>query len=344
MDQLTAHLDRGWDLAHRGDSEGATLSARRALELDQQSAEAYNLLGYAAAVNGDFETALDHYRHALGLDDSYLEAMLNAAEIYIHPLADHPAALALCNQALELVETEAELVDTLLLKFDALLSQGNLDEAKAVCLLFPGGPFENSAHAFLVGRALYEIGDLDAARPLIEEAAKAAPQNADAFYYLGLLRDEAEDVDGATEAFLQARALDLEHGPPPWALSRQAFEMTVKRAVASLSDELRVFLREDEVYIAETPGAEVVVDGVDPRAFLLLDAQQTEFSQNDIATPIEPVRARLFVYQRNIERVAGQVDLIERELRVALERELRVHFVEGDMAPPPMPRSNDKLN
>jgi hypothetical protein len=105
-----------------------------------------------------------------------------------------------------------------------------------------------------------------------------------------------------------------------------------------------VFLREDEVYVAETPGAEVVVDGVDPRAFLLLDAQQTEFSQNDIATPIEPVRARLFVYQRNIERVAGQVDLIERELRTALERELRAHFVEGDIAPPPPPRNNDQLN
>src|SRR5689334_22591801 len=106
MDQLTAHLDRGWDLAHRGDSEGAATSARRALDLDQGSAEAYNLLGYAAAVQGDYESALEHYRQALTLDDTYLEAMLNLTEVYIHPLGDFPSALALCDQALELVETE----------------------------------------------------------------------------------------------------------------------------------------------------------------------------------------------------------------------------------------------
>jgi tetratricopeptide (TPR) repeat protein len=344
MDQLTAHLDRGWDLAHRGDSEGAATSARRALDLDQGSAEAYNLLGYAAAVQGDYESALEHYRQALALDDTYLEAMLNLTEVYIHPLGDFPSALALCNQALELVETEGELVDTLLLKFDALLAKGDMDEARIVCLQFPRGPFENKAHAFLVGRALYEIGDVPAAKPLIEDAVKGTPPNPDAFYYLGLIRDEGDDRAGATEAFLRSRELDLEQGAPPWALSRGAFEGAVRRAIANISAELRVFLREEEIYIAEAPGPEVVVDGVDPRALLLLDAQQTEFSANDLVTPIEPVRARLFVYQRNIERVAGQVDLIEREVHTALERELRIHFVEGDIAPPPMTRNNDKLN
>ncbi|HTM43905.1 MAG TPA: UDP-N-acetylglucosamine-peptide N-acetylglucosaminyltransferase, partial [Polyangiaceae bacterium] len=166
----------------------------------------------------------------------------------------------------------------------------------------------------------------------------------DAFYYLGLIRDEGDDRAGATEAFLRSRELDLEQGAPPWALSRGAFEGAVRRAIANISAELRVFLREEEIYIAEAPGPEVVVDGVDPRALLLLDAQQTEFSANDLVTPIEPVRARLFVYQRNIERVAGQVDLIERDVHTALERELRIHFVEGDIAPPPMTRNNDKLN
>lgn len=344
MDQLTAHLDRGWDLVHRGDSDGAALSARRALELDQQSAEAYNLLGYASATRGDYDAALDHYRQAITLDEGYLEAILNSVEIYIHPLGDLQTALNLCDQALELVETEAELVDTLLLKFDALLAKGDLDEARNVCLQFPRGPFEHKGHAFLVGRALYEIGDVEGATPLIEEAIKANPPIADAFYYLGLIRDEADDPEAATAAFLRSRSLDLEQGPPPWSLSVATFELAVRRAIAGLSTELRVFLREDEIYIAEVPGAEVVVDGVDPRALLLLDAQQTEFSSNDLATPIEPVRARLFVYQRNIERVAGQVDQIEREIHSALERELRAHFVEGEIGHPGPPRNSDKLN
>ena len=68
MDQFSAHLDRGWDLVQRGDPRGAELSARRALEIDSQSPEAYNLLGYVAALQGEFEEAIEHYRQAIALD------------------------------------------------------------------------------------------------------------------------------------------------------------------------------------------------------------------------------------------------------------------------------------
>jgi hypothetical protein len=45
--------------------------------------------------------------------------------------------------------------------------------------------------------------------------------------------------------------------------------------------------------------------------------------------------ARVFVYQRNVERVAGAVDLVEAELRAALEREIRLTFIEPEAARPP---------
>src|SRR6187431_1442225 len=115
MDQFSAHLDRGWDLVQRGDPRGAEVSARRALEIDSQSPEAYNLLGYVAALKGEFEEAIDHYRQAIALDDTY-----------------------------------DEVVDALLLKFDALLGKGEVDQASAVSERFPPGPFENPNHVFLV--------------------------------------------------------------------------------------------------------------------------------------------------------------------------------------------------
>ncbi len=313
MDQFSAHLDRGWDLVQRGDSRGAELSARRALELDNQSPEAHNLLGYVAALQGEFEEAIESYKEAIALDDTYLEAMLNAAEVYIHPLGEFDEALHMCDMALGLAENDDELVDALLLKFDALLGKGELDEAKALCTRFPAGPFENPNHTFLVGRALYETGDVERAAPLIEESVKKHPKNPEATYYLGLVRDERGDTRGATEAFLSARELDLELPPPVWTLSRETFEVTAKQAVMSLPDELREFIRENEVYVADVPGVEVVVDGVDPRALLLLDGVTTlERSQKP--------SARVFVYQRNVERLAGSIELIEMEIRSALER------------------------
>ena len=46
--------------------------------------------------------------------------------------------------------------------------------------MIPDGPFESATYIFLVGRAYYELGEIDKAAPLIEEAARTEPTHADA--------------------------------------------------------------------------------------------------------------------------------------------------------------------
>ena len=315
MDQLSAHLDRGWDLIQKGDPTGAELSARRALDLDEESPEAHNLLGYVAALHGDFERALEHYREALDLDDTYLEAILNAAEVLVYPLGGFDEAIALCDQALDLSEGDDELVDVLLLQFDALLGKNDIEAARALCARFPEGPFENPTHRFLLGRAYFEVGDLESATPIIEDAAKAGVDNPEVYYYLGMIRDERGDATGATTAFLRVRHLDALGPPVPWTLSRDTFEHMVDRAAKSLGDKARARLGECDLYISDLPGVEVIVDAVDPRAAVLIEP----------ALPGEPTDAppgRVFVYQSNIERIAGSLERVEAEIRHSLEREL----------------------
>jgi tetratricopeptide (TPR) repeat protein len=296
-------------------------------------------------LRGDFEAAIRHYNHALSLDEAYFEALLNAAEVFIHPLADYREALEMCDRALELAETDDELVDALLLKFDALLGEDRMDDAKALCARFPEGPFENPNHVFLVGRALYEVGDLDRASPLIEQAVKATPGNSEAYYYLGLMRDEQGDRTRATQAFVRARALDLEAPVPEWSLSLDAFEHTVRRVVETLPPHLRQIIRTDEIYVADMPGIEFVIDGVDPRALILLDDISPNALSSDSMPPgplssgsslrggsmLDTPTARLFVYQRNLERLAGALESVENELHAALERELSGVIEEQDL-------------
>jgi len=105
VDQLSAHIDRGWDLAQKGDAAGAHACARRALELDPKSPEVHNLLGYTAALAGEAEEALEHYRQAIALDETYFEAMLNSAEVLMHPIGDWDEAIAMCDEALDYAET-----------------------------------------------------------------------------------------------------------------------------------------------------------------------------------------------------------------------------------------------
>jgi len=234
MDQLSATLDRGWDLAQRGDAVGAQACAKRALELDPKSPEVHNLLGYSAAMGGEPEEALEHYKQAIALDESYFEAMLNAAEVLMHPLGEWDDAVGMCDDAYALAETDEEIADCLLLKVDALMSKGATDEAMRVMRLIPDGPFDNASYTFLIGRAYYEVGQIDKAAPLIEEAAKKDPSSSDAQYYLGLVRDERGDVRGATEAFLRSRMLDLERPAPAWAPSPETFSSIVRNVIGKL--------------------------------------------------------------------------------------------------------------
>jgi len=320
-DQLTAHLDRGWDLAQKGDSAGAIACAKRALEIDPQSPEVHNLMGFASALEGDAEEALEHYRQAIALDDTYFEAMLNAAEVMIAPLSDYEGAIAQLEEALDYAETDEEIADCILLKVDAFMAKGDYEEAKRAMKMLPEGPFDAPTYLFLIGRAWYELGQLDKAAPLIEQAAKADPSSADVQYYLGLVRDEQGDARGATEALLRSRSLDALRAAPPWAPSPEAFSAIVRAAIDKLDRVLVRYVREAEVYVVDLPGAELVVDGVDPRAMLVLDAPPAE----DGAPP----RVRVFVYQRNVERAAGSLEALDAELGAALEREVTAVFLEG---------------
>jgi Flp pilus assembly protein TadD len=345
MDQFSAHLDRGWDLVQRGDTRGAEASARRALELDPNSPEAHNLLGFVAALEGDGDEAIEAYRQAIALDDTYLEAMLNAAEVYIHPLGDYDQAIEMCDQALDLAEVDEEIIDALLLKFDALLGKGDADEAAAVVARIPAGPYDNPNHAFLVGRAHYEIGDFEKAAELVEEATQKDARHAEAHYYLGLLRDERGDPYGATQAFLKARELDLEMGMPPWSPGRDVFQTLAEKAVAGLNPVLQRYVSGADLYVSDVPGMELVAEGVDPRALALLDG----FGDDHDPTPDYAVTigaastgarpradrhpGRIFVYALNVVRLAGNFDAIEREITLALEREITATFLESERPP-----------
>ena len=99
--------------------------------------------------------------------------------------------------------------------------------------------------------------------------------------------------------------------------------MTAKQALSSIDESLRRYVRDDELFVSDVPGVEVVVDGVDPRALLLLDGLNTGNGG--------PPTARVFVYQRNVERLAGALELVEGEIKTALEREINATFVETDL-------------
>jgi tetratricopeptide (TPR) repeat protein len=324
MDQFTAHLDRGWDLLHRGDLRGAELSAEKSLELDAQSPEAHNLLGYVKAAQGNAEDAIEHYRQAIALDDTFVEAMLNAAEVLIHPLHDFDAALGMVEEALDFAENDDEIADALLLKYDAYMHQGDKENASRVVAALPKGPFESARLDFLVGRAHFEIGDPSGALALLQSAVTREPTYGDAHHTLGLAYEALGDGRAMVAAFLRAREADAAQAPVFWALSREGFEERVREALSRLPKPLAAAVDGTLVVVTDLPGAEVVADGVDPRTSVLLDTAPPASAGG----PTEPKATRMFIYQRNAERAAEDLSELNDELYALIEDELCATFPE----------------
>ena len=173
----------------------------------------------------------------------------------MHPLGEWDEAVDLCDDALEYAETKEETADCLLLRVDALLGKGDVEEAKKCMARLPDPPFENGSYVFLIGRAYYELGETEKAAPFIEEAVRTDPTHADAYYYLGLLRDDAGDTRGAVEAFLRSRALDMTKPAPAWAPSPDAFAQLVRRVSSRARRAARPVVRDADIYIVDVPGA-----------------------------------------------------------------------------------------
>jgi Flp pilus assembly protein TadD len=320
MDQLSAHLDRAWDLVGRGDFAGAMRSAEKSLEVEPDAPEVHNLMGYIRAQEGRAEEAVEHYERAIELDESFVEAMLNAAEVKLHPLRDWDGAIALIDDALGWIDDAEEKADAMLLKIDALLGKEDREGARVVARALPEGPFESPHIAFSIGRARFETGDIDASEGFLRTAIEKDPRNAEAHYYLGLVLQERGNARGAAIAFLCSRDAELRTAMRPGTSAPDQFERRVQGAIAKLRDDVARILEGALVIVGDVPGAEVVAEGVDPRMPVLLD---------DLSPEGEPPRVgRVFVYQRNVERTASGPIAIEEEIARALAEELEYVFPE----------------
>jgi tetratricopeptide (TPR) repeat protein len=272
VDPLTAHLDRGWDLVSRGELAQATLSAQHALELDGKAPEGHTLLGAIRAAEGDTEEAMAHFREAMELDPEYLDPILYAAELSLHPRGEVDECIRLCDEALQLLDTDhrEELVDALLLKVDALLMKADEPGARAVLGRLPSGPYAEPVFHLRAGRACYDLGLLSEAEGHLQAVLAADAGVADAYYFMGLIQEQRGDYGGMVRAFRRVRELDLEEPLPPWALSAPAFEAHVGRLVAGLPPRIRSLLGQSPVIAADYPGLELVIEGHDPRSPVLI--------------------------------------------------------------------------
>jgi tetratricopeptide (TPR) repeat protein len=336
MSALSSHLDRGWILAQAGDVEGAERAAREALGVDPESPEVYNLLGFIASLSGEPEAAVERYREALARNSRYFDAMLNAADVLLHPLHRFDEVLALCETAFEIAEGDDERTDALLLKMEALLAKGESNDIKSCLRRVPETSYLHEDYEFSLGRFLFEVGQYDKSEELIDRALSRDPENPNAHYFRGLLFDAKGDFVRAASSFVRVRVLEEQLAPEESELdlSLEDLEEGARNAIGKINSALRRFVLDAEVITTDFPGLEAVADGVNPHAPVLLDGFGT------MEQPL-PLCARVFVYRRNIENLIDSVDELEDFLVSTFEHEITEVFLEDHRT---RPRQKHELN
>jgi tetratricopeptide (TPR) repeat protein len=330
MNALTAHLDRGWDLLHLGDLAAARVSAEEILKLEPESPEGHTLLGAIAAAEGDPDEALDQFRQAMDADPEYLEAILYATELATHSLGDLDYALRLCDQAEELVDDGEGRQEVQLLRSEAHLAAGHLEDAEKALERVPGETWQVPAHCLRAGRIFVELGQGGRAVKLLESALDDAEMAADGHYYLGL----ALEMDGrpaeALEHLLETWEVDRDLPEAEWAYAQEEFEHVVQDVVHRLPATLAKQIEAVPVLVLDHPAAELIAEGFDPRGLVY-------FSGVPAPEPAAGGRRRrgdqggpqltcVFVYKRMVERASSAASDVPDELLAALEHEAEFFF------------------
>lgn len=167
--------------------------------------------------------------------------------------------------------------------------------------------------------ALWQV---DAAAMLLEQVLELerAPQPLER---LALVRDLQERFDEADALHAEAFELAPDEHPLPARLTEEQFDAVVEEACAALPPEFRSALEAVPIVIEPMPPIDLVVEGdpleVPPDLLgLFVGASQLETSDEDP----EGFVARIYLFQRNIERTSADLDETREQVRVTLFHEL----------------------
>ena len=326
--RLTGHLDRGWERLDRGDPSGAEKSARMALEVAPDDAEALTLLGATLGAAGRDGEAIECLDRALEAEPEYATPALYAAELLYATESDLAQAFAYAERASEHAEEEAEFVDAVVLCAEIRLAQDEREKAHELLAGLPPVEWpEPSAHV-RAALALRARDDPDPARAHVDFALGIAESvtddvaragKADALHTLGLVHEAKSEAADMVKAWLGCRKLDLAEAPLPWSVSTKDFEAIAEDALAELPERIRELLANVPILIADYPAMEVVADGNDPRMLgFFAGVPYPEKSHLDGA---QAAPDSVFLYQRNIERQSRNRDEVAHEIRITLLHE-----------------------
>ena len=321
QDRLATDLDRGFSALEEGRVDDAIAALERVQRIDRQNAVVVTLAAAVADVQGDFEAALAHYRTLAELRPDDPMPRVCIARILLQDQGDAEGALAMIEAAFDFIDEEADLIEAVIVRTEALIATDDPDSARESLAELSTSVIDDPDLALDLADLSLAAEDLEGARRWIEIVRKEKRLEADALHLLGRICEAAGDRPGMIAAWQQVRVLDAALPAPHVSISEDELERIASAALAELPADVRAKLERAPILIDDVPGEDLVADGLDPRMLGVFSG--TPMTAEGTAVPAV-TNIRLF--KTNLERAALELDHLAEEIRITVLHETAHYF------------------
>jgi predicted Zn-dependent protease with MMP-like domain/thioredoxin-like negative regulator of GroEL len=323
MDRLNADLERGFSALEDGRFDDAASILERCRRIDRKNPDVIALGAGVADARGDVDEALGLYA-ALGEarpDDPIPKICL--ARLTLHDKGEPGAALDILDAAFELIDEDADLVEAVMIRTEALIATNDLAGAREALAELASSVIDEPELALDLGELALTAEDPAAAERWIEIARKDAPAalEADALHLLGRVHEAREDRAKMIETWRKVRAIDATLPPGPVEVSDDELERIASATLDELPANVRAHLERVPILIDDLPSEDLIADGLDPRLLGLFQGSPLPEGGG-----LAPTVTNILLFRKNLERSATDVDHLAEEIRITVLHETAHYF------------------
>ena len=320
-ERLLTDLERGFEALEAGKIDTAASIVERCQRIDRKNPDVIALAAAVSDASGDVDDALEQYRllHELRPDDPMPRICI--ARLELQGLGDPDAALDTVQAAFDFIDEEADLIEAIYIKAQALVARGEPEAARDALAELASSVIEDGELALDLAELALSAEDPAGARRWIEIAQAQPELHADALHALGRVHEFTGDRAAMVAAWQEVRKLDLAASPGALVISEDDVEQIALQTLAELPPEIRVQLERVPILIDDMPSEALVADGIDPR---LLGLFQGTPMPDDGA--LAPTVTNILLFRGNLARACVDTDHLAEEIRITVLHETAHYF------------------
>jgi predicted Zn-dependent protease with MMP-like domain len=271
--------------------------------------------------SGDLDDALTQYRLLRELRPDDPMPRICVARLELQGLGDPDAALDTVQAAFDFIDEEADLIEAIYIKAQALVARGEPVAAREALAELTSSAIDDGDLALDLAELALSAEDAPAALRWIAVAEPHDDLRADALHVLGRVHEYTGDRPAMVAAWKEVRRLDLAAEPGPLVISEDDVEQIALQTLAELPAQIREKLERVPILIDDVPSEALVDDGVDPRLLGLF--QGTPMPEDGA---LAPTVTNILLFRSNLQRACVDADHLAEEIRITVLHETAHYF------------------